>query len=505
MGYLQAYQHDIFVSYAHSDLLKDWSGLLIEEIRRFVSGGLGLRKNDEVDVWWDYKISGNQPLTDHLRSKVARSGLLLVLMSDWYLKSGWCRDELEWFVDTTRQAGARRPMFVVRVRATDHQMWPRAFKDERGHPLLGYDFVRVDAKSLGQPKGFPQPADSPDSKEFYEAVRCLAGDIVDQLKALKKDERVRPTPARPHKRPELDDEGSEFVHTSAETVFLAAAPAEDVDDERDEVAEHLRRHGCKVVPQTNPLDLDEVWRLAPDWVSSCNKFVQILGDRYGKWKHDDAGLVMYQHALAKRHKKPIYVYRKVECSQAAHYQAFLEPFERDETGGLEDFVLKVIKRNSIGDPLSSQRVYMMAGPRDERLEQEVRQIMKRLGTSVYPFSYSSETAREISSILDENGFLDVLKRCGAIVLLAGNAKQSRDLWLERTILYIEHDIRQKLGNIPPYAVIDAPPPPPLEAPNSISVLLKDSPSFEDELRDWLASLAARPSAIVGGGLGGSPN
>ena len=345
MGYLSNYEHDIFVSYAHSDLLNDWSERLIQEIRRVVAGGLGLRKDEDVDLWWDYKISGNQPLTGYVRSKVARSGLLLVLMSDWYLNSSWCRDELEWFTNTIRQERPGRPIFVVRVRATDHNTWPPVFKDERGHPLVGYDFVPDgEAKRLGPPKGFPRPEDSRDSRKFYEAVGSLAGDVVNQLKALKEEERVVQRVARA--REPLEPEDIAFLYAPAETVFLAATPAEEVDDEREEVAERLRHRGCKVVPPTNPFDLDEVWQRAPEWVSSCDKFVQILGARYGKWKHDDAGLVMYQHALAKQHEKPIYVYRKVERSQAAHYQAFLERFDRDETGGLESFVERVAARQS---------------------------------------------------------------------------------------------------------------------------------------------------------------
>ena len=85
----------------------------------------------------------------------------------------------------------------------------------------------------------------------------------------------------------------------------------------------------------------------------------------------------------------------------------------------------------------------------------------------------------------KQSFLDVLKRCGAIVLLAGQVKAYRDLWLERTVLYMEQEIKQKLGTLPPYAVIDAPPPPPISVPKRVSVLLKDSPSFKDELQRWL--------------------
>jgi hypothetical protein len=141
MGYLSEFEHDIFVSYAHSDLLNDWSGRLIDDLRTLVAGGLRLRGAEEVGVWWDYDLRGNQPLTRQLREKVEGAGVLLVLMSDWYLQSGWCQDERDWFVNAVQQRGADR-VFVVRVCATDHDRWPKSFKDERGHPLVGYDFAR---------------------------------------------------------------------------------------------------------------------------------------------------------------------------------------------------------------------------------------------------------------------------------------------------------------------------------------------------------------------------
>jgi hypothetical protein len=409
-------------------------------------------------------------------------------MSEWYLESSWCRDEVEWFIGAVRNKRAERPVFVVRFRATDHGDWPEVFKDERGHPLTGYDFVRdAEDDNLRLPIGHPRPEDASDSKEFYAAVRKLAGDIVGQLKALKSAEFVVRKPPQP---PELKE---------GECVFLAAAPAEDVDDLRDELAELLRAQGLRVVPKTNPLDADDVHRCAPEWISTCDKFVQILGTRYGKWKHDDTGLVIYQHILAKRQEKPIYVYRapSVEMSRISDlkYRTFLERFDQDDTGGLENFAARVALRHSHSNGDWSQSVFMMAGPRDKVLEEEIRQLMKELDISVFPFSLSSEAARDVSSIVDEGSFLEVLKRCGAIVLFAGEVKASRDFWLERTVLYMEREIKQKLrGALPPYAVIDAPPPPKINVPRQISVLLKESPSFKDELQSWLRT-SSSPSPV----------
>ncbi len=86
MAYLRDYEHDIFVSYAHSEALNDWSKGLVDDARKLVAAGLGMRQAKDVDLWMDYKICGNEPLTRQLRDKVEKSGVLLVLMSEWYLE-----------------------------------------------------------------------------------------------------------------------------------------------------------------------------------------------------------------------------------------------------------------------------------------------------------------------------------------------------------------------------------------------------------------------------------
>ena len=43
MAYLRDYEHDIFVSYAHSEALNDWSKRLVDEARKLVATGLGMR------------------------------------------------------------------------------------------------------------------------------------------------------------------------------------------------------------------------------------------------------------------------------------------------------------------------------------------------------------------------------------------------------------------------------------------------------------------------------
>ena len=378
MGYLRQYEHDIFVSYAHAEALNDWSKRLVEEARKLVAAGLGLRQAKDVDLWMDYKISGNAPLTGQLRDKVEKAGVLLVLMSEWYLESSWCRDELGWFFDAVRQKRADRPVFVVRVRATDHSLWPDVFKDERGHPLIGYDFVRdAEDNSLGLPKGYPSPENAPDSKDFYMAVGKLAGDIAAQLRALAQSEARPPAPA-----PAVREK-----QTRGERIFLAAAPAEDVDDLRDELAGLLRAQGCVVLPENNPLDVDQVHEQAGRMDLELRQVRAGIGQHSGAWRHDETGFVMYQHELAKKNDKPIFVYRapSLETSRVKkpEYREFLERFDQTDTGGLASFAERVAKvvespprwrRNSSQRVHDGERARRESGARDPPVARRARHL-----------------------------------------------------------------------------------------------------------------------------------
>jgi len=486
MGYLSDYEHDIFVSYAHSGLLNDWSKNLVEETRNLVAGGLGLREAEQVGLWWDYRMCGNEPLTGQLREKAERSAILLVLMSEWYLESSWCRDELEWFINAVRQKRAARPVFVVRVRATDHGRWPTVFKDERGHPLTGYDFVRdSEHNALGLPKGYPHPEVAPDSKEYYEAVSKLASDIVGQLRTLVQAPRVPAAPpptAPPRSRLE-------------ERVFLAAAPAEDVDDLRDELAALLRASGCVVVPEKNPLDVDQIHEQGGEWVAGCDKFVQVLGSISGSWPHDDSGFVMYQHELARKNHKQIFVYRapSLETSRVKkrEYREFLERFDQDDTGGLQTFAERVASFTGPADGGGDEdrSVFMMASERDQTLEREVRRLLDDLDIAVFPLARSGSSGRELASVLDEHSsFLDLVKRCGAILLINGNVKEEDRLWVDGRVADIKYDIQRKLGGRLPYAIVDAPPEPRLEPWGDVRVFPGESPTLKQDLQVWLRTL-----------------
>ncbi len=491
MGHLSDYEHDIFVSYAHSGQLSAWSKRLLDDLRGLVALGLELREAEQVALWWDYRLSGHEPLTRQLRENVERSAVLVVLMSEWYLESRWCRDEREWFVNAVRQKRADHPVFVVRMRSTDHNRWPEVFKDDRGHPLKGYDFVRnkEDENSLGLPKGYPRPEEAPDGREYHEALSKLASDIVHQLRSLRPRAAAGATMAGLNEDPAL-----------AQRVCLAATPAEDIDELRTELAARLQAKGCVVLPEDNPLDIETIRQQAPEWISSCDKFVQVLGPMSGLWRHDNSGFVMYQYDLAQRARKPTFLYRSPSLEtvpvKKKEYADFIARVQPNNAIDLTNLIENVIRPESepADDGSAFRRVFVMADEQDKTLENEIRRDLQKLQFEVFPLARTGRSGRDVKNVMNERSFLSLIRRCGAILLIHGSVKETDSLWIDDRVSDIKLDIQRKLGGHPPYAIIDAPPPPRLEPPQPHAILANDSPAFMEELQSWLRAL--RRSSII---------
>jgi len=147
MAFLQPYfEYDAFVSYSHGlpegdreFPLKDWTLKLIRRLETDIR--LVDTEFDNLNIWRDEQIDPTIQLTDELRAKVSHSGILMIVMSQRYLASTWCSDELDWFRqqvhDRERDQGR---VFVIRALPTAETSWPDFLRDSRGHPLPGFQF-----------------------------------------------------------------------------------------------------------------------------------------------------------------------------------------------------------------------------------------------------------------------------------------------------------------------------------------------------------------------------
>ncbi len=133
---------------------------------------------------------------------------------------------------------------------------------------------------------------------------------------------------------------------------------------------------------------------------------------------------------------------------------------------------------------------MMASARDESLEREIRRLLGELDISVFPLARRARGGREVASVLDEgSSFLEIIKRCGAILLINGNVKEEDDLWIDGRVADIKFDIQRKLGGRLKCAIVDAPIEPRLESFDDVSVFPCDSPTLKRDLQGWLRTLS----------------
>jgi hypothetical protein len=226
---------DVFVSYAHGDPnddespLKAWTRALVDKLESQIRAIDPEFK--ELKLWIDSKLDPTALLSDELQGKVGASGLLMIVMSKWYLTSDWCRDELEWFrqqVQGRTVAGGR--VFIIRAQETDTSRWPEFLRDRRGHTILGFAFH--DPKDRESPLGF-EPAQR--DKDYYDTLANLRLWLMARLREMRE---------RAIKNAKAEAAAAAMPAASAQPtrerrVYLYARPEDDV--ERIAVARELYR------------------------------------------------------------------------------------------------------------------------------------------------------------------------------------------------------------------------------------------------------------------------
>jgi hypothetical protein len=196
MAYLAPhFDYDVFVSYSHADPLgrgdsplKRWTLSLIDKLERDI---LAIAVEfDSLHIWHDPEIDPTMHLTPELRGKVYKPCILMIIMSNRYLTSAWCKDELEWFREQIHgRANEQGRIFIIRAQPTDETAWPDFLRDARGHAMLGFQFH--DSRG-GEPFGWPDFTDK--NEDFYRELSRVSMALKRRLREMKQraEERSHP-------------------------------------------------------------------------------------------------------------------------------------------------------------------------------------------------------------------------------------------------------------------------------------------------------------------------
>jgi hypothetical protein len=275
----------------------------------------------------DPALDGNQPLSESINSKVKQSALFLVVMSQFYLDSPWCLDELKWFSD---HAGSNDRVFVVKAFNTAVERWPSALKPD-GNPLPGYTFYSTEHPDHpGKPLGWPQPDET--EKAYWKEVWNLADAMASQLKRMEWTAGRTSVVAGAQSKPEV-------VPTRVGRTLFLGYMHDSLHELRTDLRVRLDKAGFKIAPPAgdDPVDEPTVKNAFETYVPASDAVVLIANQNSELWpKGQDGGPLGLQFQLAKQYRIPVHLWLQttdLTTIRNQQYRSFLANIEPNARGG----------------------------------------------------------------------------------------------------------------------------------------------------------------------------
>jgi hypothetical protein len=176
-------EHNIFISYAWVDndiypgANKGWVSTFVDGLRKDLARELG-RRDEAERLWLDYEqMRGNESVTPMIRAHLEASRTLVLFLSNGYLASPWCRQELATFVEKVGTDSGR--IFVVRMSPVDQE--PEALR-----ALAKYSFCYLDEHNQSRTRWFPYI--DPTDRDYSLEQQTLARDLAAKLRELPRSE-----------------------------------------------------------------------------------------------------------------------------------------------------------------------------------------------------------------------------------------------------------------------------------------------------------------------------
>jgi hypothetical protein len=427
MALLTGYTHDIFVSYAHNDNqamvsgMDGWVRTLVNLLRVRTVEKIG---SNALDIWMDYELCGNSPVTPTITDALTGSAILLFIGSESYLASAWCQRELNAFLTGSvadRRSDALKRLFMISRDKIDRSRLPEPLRD-----LIGYKFWREDA-GRPIPLGFPLPERN--DTEYWSALNTISLEIADTLKTLQQG------PATP-------PQSGPIVHLAEVT--------EDLEPVRQDVAAYLKQAGINILPNSYyPRDAISSFQDAVERdLRNSTLFVQLLSAVPGRKPAElPQGFSGLQYQLAQVARKEILQWRNPELNlkdvgDDEHRKLLLGSTVIAE--GLEGFKQRVKDRIFAPKPIpvpphSQKLIFINTESGDRKIAERIANCVTRKG---FGFVLSRET--RVRNELGER-----LQECdGAIIIYASSPAK----WVVRQQGYIRK-IFQELDPPPPTVAI----------------------------------------------------
>jgi len=257
-------KHDIFISYAHVDdtpLMEQEVGW-ISKFHKTLDALIKQIAGDELDIWRDPKLQGNDYFSDTLVEALPKTAVLVSILSPRYVKSEWCLKELDTFTQAAEANGGVRTGDKSRIFKVLKTFVPRESQPPLLDNLLGYEFYEMDADT-GKPREYRIEFGTEAKQNYLTKLYDLAYEITELLKVIKVTD------------------ASKEASTPSETVFLAETTS-DLSQQRDQVKAELRQLGHTVLPEHPlPLDCEKLAEVVSTDLKRSKLAIHFVGSNYG--------------------------------------------------------------------------------------------------------------------------------------------------------------------------------------------------------------------------------
>src|SRR4051812_34380542 len=260
--------NDVFISYAHIDdqPMMEWQRGWISQFHRGLEVRMAQLLGQELKIWRDPKLQGSDLFDETLARQYSDSKVLVSVLTPRYVKSEWCRRELQEFVRIVATQSGRiaenksRVFKVIKTPVAPQEIPPQLA--ELFSRLLGFEFYEIDPET-GRLREYDETFGAVARQRFFERIYDLAHEICGVLKTLE------PTAATTAIRP------------AGKTVYLATTTSE-LQPERDKIRRELVERGHRVLPDSPlPSFSSEIESSVKSALEQSAVAVHLLGRHYG--------------------------------------------------------------------------------------------------------------------------------------------------------------------------------------------------------------------------------
>jgi TIR domain len=186
---MSTFEDDVFLSYRQHDNLSEGNKGWVAKFHRSLENRLTEVLGSKPRIWRDNRLQGCEYFADEIRDRLAKTKVLVAVVSPGYVKSSWCMNELREFCEQAERHTGLRVGNTSRLIKVVKTFVPRNQHPPQLQGLLGYELYDTTQEDAGGlPREYSQEASGYQHEAYKFKVEQIAWSIKQILELLAADE-----------------------------------------------------------------------------------------------------------------------------------------------------------------------------------------------------------------------------------------------------------------------------------------------------------------------------